>query len=325
MGATGATGLLAERVALVTGGAHGLGAAIAYAFARAGAVGSVVDLETSACEAGWTALAADVADEGDVEKAVAETVRRFGRLDVVVANAGVVPPWSDTSSLDLAALDRTLAVNVRGVAATLKHGARAMTETGGSIVVMASMNAWHALPAQSAYTASKHAVLGLVRTAALDLGGHGIRVNAIGPGPVATEFSQVAERGSGKEQRPSPSFMHVPVEDVVRAALPAGHTAGIALLLTDGSVMMIDGAGPGWLRLTPDATGNYAKGTWTLTAPMSEERLFSRLRFCPAANSGFWAVNIPGHRLRELTVPPRKFTIRSLTRGQPRGRCPKPV
>src|SRR5436190_20956563 len=108
--AGGATGLLAERVALVTGGAQGLGAAIAHAFAHAGAVGSIVDLETGACEAGWTALAADVTDEGDVEKAVAETVRRFGRLDVVVANAGVVPPWSDTSNLDLAALEKAFAV-----------------------------------------------------------------------------------------------------------------------------------------------------------------------------------------------------------------------
>jgi NAD(P)-dependent dehydrogenase (short-subunit alcohol dehydrogenase family) len=244
VGATGATGLLAERVALVTGGAQGLGAAIAHAFARAGAVGSVVDLEAGACEAGWTALAADVTVEDEVERAVAETVRRYGRLDVVVANAGVVPPWSDTSNLDLAALDSTLAVNVRGVAATMKHGARAMTENGGSIVVMASMNAWLAMPAQSAYTASKHAVLGLVRTAALDLGAHGIRVNAIGPGPVATDA--LRGRLATREREGGLS-----VEDAVRQAaagtalgrmVTEGDVAGAALFLASDLSSGITGA-----------------------------------------------------------------------------------
>lgn len=180
-------GLLAGRVALVTGGTRGLGAAVARTFAASGALGTVVDLETGSCPDGWVSLAADVTVEQEVAKVVMETVEHFGRLDVVVANAGVVPPWNDMSDFDLAALDRTLAVNVRGVAATMKHGARALRKDGGSIVVMASMNAWHAAPAQGAYTASKHAVLGLVRTAALDLGSDGIRVNAIGPGPVATD------------------------------------------------------------------------------------------------------------------------------------------
>jgi NAD(P)-dependent dehydrogenase (short-subunit alcohol dehydrogenase family) len=182
-------GLLAGRVALVTGGSRGLGAAIARTFAASGALGAVVDVETGVSPEGWISLVADVTNEGEVERAVADAVGHFGRLDVVVANAGVVPRWSDTAELDLAALDRTLAVNVRGVATTMKYGARALSGSGGggAIVVMASMNAWHGVPAQGAYTASKHAVLGLVRTAALDLGAHGIRVNAIGPGPVATE------------------------------------------------------------------------------------------------------------------------------------------
>ena len=180
-------GLLTSRVALVTGGTRGLGAAIARTFAGAGATGAVLDLETGPCPDGWISVAADVTDEGDVERAVAATTDRFGRLDVVVANAGVVPLWSSTADFDLDALDRTLAVNVRGVAATLKHGARALQSDGGTVVVTASMNAHKAAPAQAAYTASKHAVLGLVRTAALDLGPHGIRVNAVGPGPVLTE------------------------------------------------------------------------------------------------------------------------------------------
>lgn len=198
------TGLLAERVALVTGGGRGLGAAIARAYAEHGAAGSVSDLdEASAREGapeGWHALAADVTAEAEVAGAVAETVSRFGRLDVVVANAGLVPHWRETRELDLDEWDRIFAVNVRGVAATIKHAIPALRERGGSIVVMASLNAWRAHPHQGLYTSSKHAVLGLARAAALDLGRFGIRVNALAPGAVATDallgrMEYRAERG----------------------------------------------------------------------------------------------------------------------------------
>ena len=181
------SGLLEGRVALVTGGSRGLGAAIAREYAAAGATGSVVDLEAGDAPAGWASLTADVTDEATVAAAFAATAERFGPLDVVVANAGIVPSWSDTGELDLAQLDEVFAVNVRGVAATLKHGVRALRDRGGSIVVMASLNAWRAHRSQPVYTASKHAVLGLVRTAALDAGRSGIRVNGLAPGPILTD------------------------------------------------------------------------------------------------------------------------------------------
>lgn len=192
--------MLAGKVALVTGGSRGLGAAIARELAAAGATGSVVDLETGDAPAGWDSLVADVTVEETVATAFAATKERFGRLDVVVANAGIVPTWSETDELDLAQLDAVFAVNVRGVAATLKHGVAALRANGGSIVAMASLNAWRAHRGQPVYTASKHAVLGLIRTAALDAGRSGIRVNGLAPGPILTEalrarFEQRASEG----------------------------------------------------------------------------------------------------------------------------------
>ena len=182
-------GLLEGRIALVTGGARGLGRAIAAALGEAGAKGVFVDrgpeIEAAGPIDGFDALAGDVTVEASLAEAVAVTRSRFGQLDIVVANAGVVPPWRSTAALDLDEWDRVMAVNVRGVAATLKHAAPAMRD-GGSIVAMASINAVVAHPSQMAYTASKHAVLGIVKAAARDLGRSGIRVNALAPGPIAT-------------------------------------------------------------------------------------------------------------------------------------------
>ncbi len=247
-----ATGLLDGRAALVTGGSHGLGAAIARTFAGAGAGGAIVDLEAGAAPEGWHALTADVRVEAEVEAAFAAAVERCGRLDVVVANAGIVPPWSDTGELDLEELDRVFAVNVRGVAATLKHGVRALRERGGSIVVMASLNAWRAHPSQPVYTASKHAVLGLLRTAALDAGRHGIRVNGLGPGPILTGAlrarleARAAEGGLPVEEALAQAAAGAALgrmateEDVANAALflASDLSAGItgALLPVDGGI-----------------------------------------------------------------------------------------
>ena len=179
---------LEGRVAFVTGSTTGLGNRIARVFAAAGATGVGFDTTdgTATLPDGWRFVRGDVTVEADLAAAIATIREEHGRLDVVVANAGVVPPWSKTDAIDLEEWDRVFAVNVRGVIATIKHAIPLMRDAGGSIVAMGSLNSRRAHPEQCAYTASKHAVLGIVRATALDLGRFGVRVNALGPGPIAT-------------------------------------------------------------------------------------------------------------------------------------------
>jgi NAD(P)-dependent dehydrogenase (short-subunit alcohol dehydrogenase family) len=191
---------LEGRVALVTGAATGLGNRIAQVLAAAGADGYGMDVvdDHDVMPSRWEMLAGDVTRERDIA-GVIETVRdRRGRLDIVIANAGVVPPWSETEGIELDEWDRVFAVNVRGVIATLKHAVPLMRKHGGSIIAMGSLNSRQAHGLQCAYTASKHAVLGIVRSAALDLGRYGIRVNGLGPGPVATRalLGRVSQRSA---------------------------------------------------------------------------------------------------------------------------------
>ena len=182
--------LLSDRVALVTGGCRGIGRAIVDCFAEHGSIGLAVDLGSvttdAALPAGYGTHVADVTVEEQIAAAFAEAARRFGRLDIVVANAGIVPPWHETDGLDLAEWDRVFAINARGVAATIKHAVPLMKERGGAIVVTASINALKAHPRQMAYTATKHATVGIIRCAALDLARFNIRVNGLAPGPIAT-------------------------------------------------------------------------------------------------------------------------------------------
>ena len=197
---------LRGRVALVTGAANGLGRAISACLGEAGALG--IGFDTEACEkglpAGWIEHRGDVVREADVAGAVARAQDRFERLDIVVANAGLVPPWKETEHLDFEEWDTVFAVNVKGVAATIKHAVPLMKRTGGSIVVMGSLNSRRAHPRQCLYTATKHAVLGIVRAAAMDLGRYGIRVNALGPGPVATDALLGRLQARARDSEPPP-------------------------------------------------------------------------------------------------------------------------
>jgi NAD(P)-dependent dehydrogenase (short-subunit alcohol dehydrogenase family) len=204
-------GLLAGRSAVVTGGARGIGAAVAARLAAAGTAGTVIDQSLPgepSWPAGWRAVAADVRDAG----ALANAFGPAGHApDVVVACAGIVPPWTRTAEIDPEQWEAVFAVNVRGLMLTVREAARRMAGRGGSIVAMASLNGWKGDPRLPAYVASKHAVVGLVRSAAMDVGRHGIRVNAVGPGPIATEAlrSRMASRAEA---------LALPVEEALRQA-----------------------------------------------------------------------------------------------------------
>lgn len=192
------------RVALVTGGTSGIGRAVALAFAEAGAdVAIAARQETqarAACEAiekaGGRALfvRADVRSEEDVSRLVKAAVERFGRLDFAVNNAGVGGDMAPLEAADQAVWDDVMAINARGVWLSMRHEIPAMLATGsGAIVNMSSIYGMAGRAAHHAYVASKHAVIGMTRSVALEYATRGIRVNALCPGATRTESMRQAE------------------------------------------------------------------------------------------------------------------------------------
>jgi NAD(P)-dependent dehydrogenase (short-subunit alcohol dehydrogenase family) len=180
---------LAGRTAVVTGAGRGLGHAIATRLAAAGASVVAVDLPAALAgvPAAWVAVPLDIALPS-AQDALAALAGRLGPVGIVVANAGIVPPWRGVAELDDAEWAHVMRVNVWGVAITVGAFAGALAASGhGSAIVMASINGYRAHPRQVLYTATKHAAIGIMRAAAMDLGTRGVRVNALAPGPVATD------------------------------------------------------------------------------------------------------------------------------------------
>jgi NAD(P)-dependent dehydrogenase (short-subunit alcohol dehydrogenase family) len=183
--------LLAGKTAVVTGGANGMGAGIVEAFSAQGvAHGVVLDLPDSLGRQplpdGWRVVPVDLREDVSVSAAFAEVRSFLDSIDVLAAVAGIVPLWTGIGGLDPAEWDQVFAVNARGVMRSMQEVLPSMGP-GGSMIVIASQNSWRGNPNLASYTASKHAVLGLVRSVALELGPQGIRVNAIAPGSIATD------------------------------------------------------------------------------------------------------------------------------------------
>lgn len=191
------------RTAIVTGAGGEIGRAACLGLARLGARVLAVDLNEGAarqtadgitregCEA--VAMAADVSSEADVAAFVKRSVDLWGRLDVLINNAGWQGPVTPLTACTVDDFDRVMAINVRGVFLGMKHALPVIARQGGAVVNTASLGSYVATRNLSPYTASKHAVMGLTKTAALEVARKGVRVNAVCPGPVDTPLLREIE------------------------------------------------------------------------------------------------------------------------------------
>jgi NAD(P)-dependent dehydrogenase (short-subunit alcohol dehydrogenase family) len=240
------------KVALITGGGSGMGKVAAELFVNEGARVVLTDVQDEAGQATAEGIGdaarfvhADVSQEADAAAMVRATVETFGRLDVLYNNAGVMLPDDGSVTItDETIWDTTLAINVKGVAFGCKYGVPAMLANGGgSIINVASFVAWMgAATSQTAYTASKGAVLAMTREIAVEYARQGIRCNALCPGPIETPLLLALLSDEAKKQR---RFVHIPMgrlgkaEELAKAALflasdDASFMTGASLIVDGG-------------------------------------------------------------------------------------------
>jgi len=218
-------GRLEDKVCVITGTASGIGAESARLFAAEGAMVVGIDLDAEQA-AGALTIAADVADENQVRSALAEAREQFGRIDVLMNNAGI-NPTDDGSVLEtsLESWQRVQDVNLRSVFLCCKHGIpHLIAAGGGSVINVASFVAvMGAAVSQISYTASKGAVLSLSRELGVEFADRGVRVNALCPGPVNTPL--LKELFAKDPDRAAKRLVHIPMgrfgepEEIAKAAL----------------------------------------------------------------------------------------------------------
>lgn len=244
------------QVALVTGAASGMGLTTARAFAEAGAAVVLADLDTDALDkaaggltaAGHQTLAVpcDVADEDQVAAMVDRTVGTFGQLDMAFNNAGIQIPPCDAADEPIGVYDRVDAVNLRGVWACMKHELRQMRAQGsGAIVNCSSLGGLVGIPGRASYHATKHGVIGLTKSAALEYAPRGIRINAVCPGtidtPMVADMIAKGELDRARAEADQPIARLGRPEEIAQAVLwlaspGASFVIGVALPVDGGYV-----------------------------------------------------------------------------------------
>lgn len=245
------------QVALVTGAGSGIGFATAQQFAKSGAAIVLVDVDEAQVtararelvEAGFTALGVrcDVANEDDVAAAIKAAVDRYCRLDMAFNSAGIIDPPAEIADVTAENYDRINNVNARGMWACMKHELRQMRDqaTGGAIVNCSSLSGLVGGAGRTSYHASKHAVIGLTTSAALEYAPRGIRINVVCPGTIETPMvSKLVEKG---ELVLADAIAKAPIarigkpEEVAAAVLwlcspGASYVVGVALPVDGGYV-----------------------------------------------------------------------------------------
>lgn len=251
-------GRLDGKVAVITGGAGGIGRVTGQFFVEEGARVVLVDRDEAALRAAVTAIksdavsyvTADVTDSAATQAYLQSAVDRFGGLDILFANAGIEGPWAPVADYPEDDFDRVIAINVRGVWLGVKYAMARMRQQGrgGSIIITSSIAGVLGSPNMVAYSTSKHAVIGLMRSAALDGAPHRIRVNTVNPAPIETRMmrsieaqSSPADPAAAKTTRESrlPMGRYGRPEEVARLAL---FLASDESSYCTGGTYLVDGA-----------------------------------------------------------------------------------
>ncbi|KAL2462960.1 Short-chain dehydrogenase reductase 3b [Forsythia ovata] len=242
---------LEGKVAIVTGGASGIGEATASHFADHGARAVVIadvqdekgrmvveSIGTQRC----SYVRCDVSDEEQVKAMVDWTIQKYGQLDIMFSNAGIISKSKQTIlDLDFSQFDRLIQVNLRAMAACIKHAARVMVEkrVRGTIVCTASVVATRGAMQRTDYAMSKHGVIGLVRSASGQLGEYGIRVNSVSPSAIATPLTCEAYQTTMKDLEKIYENSFVPLTSLKGIVLTLKHVADAVLFLaSDDSTFM---------------------------------------------------------------------------------------